>query len=770
MTGRWRFRDHFWGDIEVISRELASADELSRAVAGREATWLLNELFPSDQADRNGNRQLLIEMAGISHADARWYAVADLKRAIGERLEVMGSLILIRQNPWWPSHAAGATSAPAAGPTRRPDSRLASRHPEAGHLIEPTIRLVNVEAPAFVPGRETIAVRYAIDGPVAAVAAVKMVVRSTPPRGEAIMVEELALPGPYAATGAVEWDGHAAALPGGLITLKGSPYAICFELTTVSGGRSQSGSGSIRLEVHAIQIVADTAFGLDDALWCKHAVDQLIADLAKDGMPGDCAGRLVIDSPLFKIDDREMVDDSSARAYQAALGDGPTVPLLARVTLRSKSGGGRRSPAALEGTRILWDFELASSADLDRALRSRQVTPAARSFIGRAAAYEEKATQPNGVTAHVQVGGWRVRSADRFAAGTQWSKAGYWTLASPAARDWAAFTACGEDARFEADSAVIFLPGRMAGDVHRVRAVVDVDESLDVREATAPGGAPAGHRSNTIQIENWRRVPIAGNWIVGAETAPVDLTALAAEYQKAAMRIEPAPGVGLEEIGATWRREYQAVVSEIAKGGEAFLSRALEVEPGGYAVRFREPLEFWERSNADAPLFGGLWRRIKAFFGAIDEDGYKKKCDSYWYPVLRLVARRLAVSDRGLTALKFGTEGPHNQNPDSSFTAGLAPAIPGLTERSKALFFQFTASKDTPTLLHEIGHLLFLAHAPGHFEPGKQPDGFRPEAHDREQVCVMSYHPDKRDLCGACLLKLAGWNLTRIDNHGAVIA
>ena len=41
------------------------------------------------------------------------------------------------------------------------------------------------------------------------------------------------------------------------------------------------------------------------------------------GMPGDCEGRLVIDSPVFKVTDDEMDWDASFTAYQTVVGDGP---------------------------------------------------------------------------------------------------------------------------------------------------------------------------------------------------------------------------------------------------------------------------------------------------------------------------------------------------------------------------------------------------------------------------------------------------------------
>jgi hypothetical protein len=140
---------------------------------------------------------------------------------------------------------------------------------------EPTIRLVNVEAPTFVPGAETIRISYAIDGPVAKAADVVMIVESVPAKGDRAVVESLAVPGPYAASGEVNWDGKAAT-PGGFLTLKGSPYEVTFQLTSKSGKTSKSGQGKLRIEVKDIKIVVDDKGPLHVAGQWKTTVGALI--------------------------------------------------------------------------------------------------------------------------------------------------------------------------------------------------------------------------------------------------------------------------------------------------------------------------------------------------------------------------------------------------------------------------------------------------------------------------------------------------------------
>jgi hypothetical protein len=82
---------------------------------------------------------------------------------------------------------------------------------------------------------------------------------------------------------------------------------------------------------------------------------------------------------------------------------------------------------------------------------------------------------------------------------------------------------------------------------------------------------------------------------------------------------------------------------------------------------------------------------------------------------------------------------------------------------------EHAAADDSNTFIHEIGHTLFLAHAPGHFESGQQPGGFQPDAHDKDQVCLMSYSPKANHLCGLCFLKLGGWDYRKVKNDGNIL-
>jgi hypothetical protein len=310
-------------------------------------------------------------------------ASADLTKDWRKPFSQPDGIILLRRNP--PSRKVATNDEPAITP-----SQMRALLENAD---EPIIRLVNVEAPTFVPGAETLRISYAIDGPVAKAATVVMIVESVPPKGDRAVVETLAIDGPYAASGEVNWDGKAAT-PDGFITLKGSPYEVTFELTSKSGKKSTSDPGKLGIEVKDVKIVVDDSGPLDVADQWKPTVAALIDELKKSGMPGDCEGRVIVDSPLFKTSNGEMYNGASFSSYRAAEGLGPTLPLLARVTLKSKSGEGKRSAPVLVGTRLLWDFKLESSADLDGSLGGRGMHTAAKTFVKKAAGSRKTPPSP----------------------------------------------------------------------------------------------------------------------------------------------------------------------------------------------------------------------------------------------------------------------------------------------------------------------------------------------------------------------------------------
>jgi hypothetical protein len=123
----------------------------------------------------------------------------------------------------------------------------------------------------------------------------------------------------------------------------------------------------------------------------------------------------------------------------------------------------------------------------------------------------------------------------------------------------------------------------------------------------------------------------------------------------------------------------------------------------------------------------------------------------------------LKLPDDGLTLMKFGADRLHNMQDQSSEIGGLS--LP--TGRHNSLVLQFTRRSYWKVTAHEIGHSLFLAHAPGRMSQTRDPQDVDSDAHAGDAACMMSYSAAPV-FCGLCLLKLGGYDYQRISKYGQV--
>ncbi len=207
--------------------------------------------------------------------------------------------------------------------------------------------------------------------------------------------------------------------------------------------------------------------------------------------------------------------------------------------------------------------------------------------VKRVSGYEEADTAPRGRTAHKHFGGMRARADQRTDAETQWQELqADWPLESPSNRPWATYTTCATvEADVKAQTGVFFRGGRMAGDVHHVTAYVETGTSLDTEDAL--GGLPAEQTSNTFRFENWRRVEIEGHWKVGPNATDLDLKALNAEYNKAAMEIVPTSNMTKENAREKWLKIIKAAI-KYRKKNNLFTRNAVKGTSDKHLVGFKK--------------------------------------------------------------------------------------------------------------------------------------------------------------------------------------
>jgi hypothetical protein len=633
------------------------------------------------------------------------------------------------------------------------------RKEATGDEVEPTIRLVNLESRHFVPGKETVRISYAIDGPVEKVEKVRMKVKSLGMTPEGQLVEVRMLPGPFQASGDLLWNGGAA-MGIGYITLRGSPYEVNFELTSMSGSVSTSDPAIVALRVSSLSIGVDASGSLPVAAGHQSAIETLVSDLKKNGVPWDCSGRVMIDSPVFQTDFDETTGPASASEYAKMAGEGVSIPLKVDVRLTSKTGEEMRSPPAVVGTRVLWDFSYLSADELSVSLGARNVVEPQRGFLMGVLTDREDVSLPKGTGALLPLGGRREtgRSAGSGRP-TIWEASPDWPLERPSVRTWAAFTRCGGGQHSTEDGAVYFRSGRIAGDTHQIRATLDLDEVLDTNGDDAP--VTPHLRSNSITITNWRRVPIVGDWFVG-ETAEFDYAAVRAAFRPAAMMVERVPGLIRSDMTDHWTREYAGLAMRARAEAWPFLADALDPDPQDQAIRFR-PLEEFHQAPEARTYRESVRRRARNFLLARDEVEYRRECQKHCWKVLRELVSTLKLPSDGVTMVKFGADRLHNKQDQSTEIGGLSIPV----GRHSGLVLQFTHRSNWKVTVHELGHSLFLAHAPGRIEATRDPDDVERNGHAADSTCMMSY-AGSPVFCALCLLKLAGCKYLKISRHGQV--
>jgi hypothetical protein len=148
------------------------------------------------------------------------------------------------------------------------------------------------------------------------------------------------------------------------------------------------------------------------------------------------------------------------------------------------------------------------------------------------------------------------------------------------------------------------------------------------------------------------------------------------------------------------------------------------------------------------------------------EVGYADQTQDYAVSIAEQMCKALSKK-RGVTVLQF--TGAHS----------LGDLLPGqlngnavVHEREKTGFDLYNPRQDTTG--HEIGHCLFLPHAPRLSPSGtvivSVKEGIQPDRHDgNEMNCLMSYARPRDGFCGLCLLRLRGWDQSQFNRNGPTV-
>lgn len=329
----------------------------------------------------------------------------------------------------------------------------------------------------------------------------------------------------------------------GVLTPEYSPYMLKMT-TTAAGGKEAACWPSVawtyfqvlvaRVELSFFPAVSD----LDAILPATNVAETAARDRSKalytllldkkdkENLKGKFPGagetkRVALAGGKFYKSNDALMDNCAFEDHRDTWGEGPLVPILAKVLLRRNNGGEVFLPDAVGRTKLLWGYA-------DRARGSLVLNHA---FDHTALGYAETPmADPHTSTAMPEVDTLLDETADYKTAATQFSPAGRnchferggkrghptqcifpnspntfpFTVArlTTSTQKWLSTSTCGTG-QYAGMSGVIFQPSRMAGDGYELQ--VHVAGTSDIENVARSQTAPLG-KSGRFQV--WRRINV----------------------------------------------------------------------------------------------------------------------------------------------------------------------------------------------------------------------------------------------------------------------
>lgn len=656
----------------------------------------------------------------------------------------------------------------------------------------PTYGITALSLPAiWAPSVDTVPVRYTLVDPAGAITTVRWELFATID-GQLQSVQVRALTGADATPGEhrLDWDGAlpaGAAFPDGFLSIEHSPYRLDL---SVAGGEPALQQARFEVKVAALSVtLADKAcvIGLpaqndDRVIW-----DQV------GSLPASGLKKLYLKSDLYAASSPEMTTNAAFVAYRTLWGDGPRIPMIATVTVQAQDGRAVKAPKALGNARVLWDYTAPAFT------HPGYGRPTVQAFVDLAHDYDPTAARPkHSVLAHRDRGGKRDRPGrvePVFVAPDSRITLPF-AVAPGATRRWAAFATIEKSGAYEAQAGAVFRPARTAGDRYTLKAWLSRDRALDTDDNT-PTGALADCAIGEFEI--WRRITLARHLRkCAAVTAP--LPDIRGYYAEAFIDVDNRIGAVETLSRDDYDRRFAAARSAVAPGDvSVFLRESCLPDNAspydgsapavgvGHVVRLFEDVgsavglgtaptpTTWVMTIETYAVFRAKVQARHGFSNARlqnrlnaaqlgTEDDYLVRTRRYARDIATAMCKQ-AIEQDGITILQF------------DYTHNLEPAMSGrlngnavFSQRARTGFVIYNARQDTTG--HEIGHCMFLPHAPRiDADDGvtliDSGGGITPDRHDdNERNCLMSYARPREGFCGLCNLRLRGWDATAFDRDG----
>ncbi|HVS70490.1 MAG TPA: hypothetical protein VHQ47_04465 [Phycisphaerae bacterium] len=530
----------------------------------------------------------------------------------------------------------------------------------------------------------------------------------------------------------------------------------------------------IKLELGDRDVVPEDSLAVGGV---KKGSHRDVYDSFKNALPAeDKTLKVVLLSNLFSTGNADMSDQTSFTTYQTQWGEGPMIPIFAKLRVRKSDDTAVEAPWALGKLRCLWDFE-------DMKDDTTQLAAPPATFVIRSENFDIGSTHPKGDNCYETRGGKRGASGSSHPIFP--NQAGYddvfpFPVEPASTRDWAALSQAWRTGKYVNKTGVMFRPCRMGGDAYKVTVYVawekDKDQKYvldildDIKDKVSTDLKAA---TGTFQI--WRRHHINRYIKKHAFAAEIPVPAVQAYYEKAYVDMFKV----YNQIDTMTEADYNATITTERTALGALAQAAVDpainqFTAGDACITYRAYNAFlaalraaqgWSAAQLNTWLAG-------SGAGVNTAAKYEKFCDSWgWSFVVSIMDHYLPLTD-GVTLTHF--VGVHNIGGQGGLN-GAAGNVPHATRQRCAFVtcalpnaYTGNANRLEQTTTHEIGHQLFMPHAPDGVSATDPANVPHPEIHDKDDHnCTMSYNfSAERRWCGYCLLRLRGWDKTTIKNDG----
>lgn len=653
--------------------------------------------------------------------------------------------------------------------------------------------------PVMAPSAEKVDIQYEINDPDAKItsATFEVFAKDVP---DPIFTEQLGAGDRTHGPHVKKWDGAVSTkseFPDGFATIEFSPYTV--RIKVAGSGTASPEQQETTFEVKLAKF--EVMLGKKETL--KYDQDKEVYDQV-GALPASKKVELTLKRNLYATKSSEMNDGTAFDSLRAFWDDGPRIPVIATAFVQDSAGNAKRCGKAMGRARVLWDYT--DPAETKTAFKAST----AKAFIDKALTHDAAGGRPKGDNAHLEFGGKRGPDAGRSLPAFKPADSGLvsfpFTLEQPKKRFWASYGLFQKSGDDDGRAGAVFRASRFAGDNFEVTALLDKFDKLDVTD-DAPAGELAKVKVGAFEVLH--EVTLAEYYKKASKTSPMSPAidgVYEDSYTKVANRMGAAKVIDKAKYDELFQKGRGAAFKNAAvtaldtyalpKGSQYDMEPPVEgilgtiVDFLGDIVEAVADFLGFGSGGPDATEWVGTVRSYAKFKselkkgnsfndtqlniflmnnGLETEQKYCRELSFFLGDVAVQICKELCTKE-GVTILQFSWTHSLEEMAFTSIAGSIR--LNGMAcFKTRGLTGFVFMQPDQQTFAHELGHCLFLPHAPQTSSPSNPVGGAQPDRHDGSEAhCYMSYNPPFQGFCGLCLLRMRGYDQSKFNKGGVAAA